>query len=292
MLTSRFSASASEIVAGALQDYGRAIIVGDSSTFGKGTVQNLDPLKVFMRLARSDTNDPGTLKITIRKFYRASGVSTQKKGVLPDIVLPSVRNYWKDIGESSLENPLEWDTIRGVRYDKLNWVQPYLSELLRRSTDRIATNRDFAYIREDIEQYRKLEAEKTVSLNEQQRLQEKQEAEERDRKRTQELLTRPEPDEKVYEISLKAADLPGLPPPVQNTNSVALKGASCGTGSTGTNSALASAAAPENPAADTEENKPPPVDADLEEAWQIMKDYISMLPKDSPLLARQASPDR
>ena len=122
VLTSRYSASASEIVAGALQDYGRAIIVGDSSTHGKGTVQtvqDLDSLRVFMRLADSGKQNvsPGAVKITIRKFYRVSGASTQLKGVIPDIVLPSLRNYARDIGESALENPLPWDTIKAARYE-------------------------------------------------------------------------------------------------------------------------------------------------------------------------------
>ena len=106
-LTSRHSASASEIVAGALQDYGRALIVGDSSTHGKGTVQSVNQLRPLYRSGqRSLTNDPGALKLTIKKFFRPSGASTQLKGVVPDIVLPSVANESKDIGESALDNPL------------------------------------------------------------------------------------------------------------------------------------------------------------------------------------------
>src|SRR5207248_9756684 len=94
VLTSRFSASASEILAGALQDYGRALIVGDSSTHGKGTVQSLLQLAPYMRQKGvAATSKPGAVKITIRKFYRASGASTQLKGVTPDLVLPSVNNY-------------------------------------------------------------------------------------------------------------------------------------------------------------------------------------------------------
>src|SRR5205814_3762614 len=93
VLTSRFSASASEILAGALQDYGRALIVGDTSTHGKGTVQSLLQLANYMRrTGAAATNDPGAVKITIRKFYRASGSSTQLKGVVPDMVLPSVND--------------------------------------------------------------------------------------------------------------------------------------------------------------------------------------------------------
>lgn len=95
VLTSRFSASASEILAGALQDYGRALIVGDSSTHGKGTVQSVIQLGRMLRT----TNNLGAVKLTIRKFYRASGDSTQKKGVVPDLVLPSVNNVL-DVGEA------------------------------------------------------------------------------------------------------------------------------------------------------------------------------------------------
>src|SRR5205807_7481098 len=117
VLTSRFSASASEILAGALQDYGRALIVGDSATHGKGTVQSLLQLANYMRrTGAAATNDPGAVKITIRKFYRASGSSTQLKGVVPDMVLPSV-NDQLEVGESSLENPLAWATIATAVYE-------------------------------------------------------------------------------------------------------------------------------------------------------------------------------
>ena len=290
VLTSRFSASASEIVAGALQDYGRALIVGDKSTFGKGTVQNLDPLRTIMRMNRSDTNDPGTLKVTIRKFYRASGASTQKKGVMPDIVLPSVLNSLKDIGESALDNPMEWDTIPSAHFAKLNLVQPYLSDLLQRSTGRVSTNRDFTYIREDIDQYRKLEADKTISLNEKELLRQRHEDEARRKARDAEILARKESGEKVYELSLKQATLPGLPPPVQRTNTLAMKSPG-NPGLRGTNSASITRPYPlDDPDfEDAEEGKPPPVDADMVEAEHIMTDYISLLPKGSALLATQGT---
>src|ERR1039457_3507999 len=114
VLINRFSASAAEIAAAALQDYGRAIVVGDTSTHGKGTVQSLMALNNFVGPATpTATNDPGTLKITIRKFYRVTGDSTQLKGVEPDIVLPDIWNYSTDVGESSLENPLPGDPLPG-----------------------------------------------------------------------------------------------------------------------------------------------------------------------------------
>ncbi|HVV01878.1 MAG TPA: carboxy terminal-processing peptidase, partial [Verrucomicrobiae bacterium] len=164
VLTSRFSASASEILAGALQDYGRALIVGDSSTHGKGTVQNVTQLRPFMQVRASLlTNDPGDLKLTIKKFYRASGESTQLKGVVPDIILPSVVSVSKDFGETALDNPLPWDTIPSAKFDKLNYVAPYVGELRTLSERRQNTDKDFAYIRQDIQLYEKLQAEKTVS---------------------------------------------------------------------------------------------------------------------------------
>jgi carboxyl-terminal processing protease len=221
VLTSRFSASASEILAGALQDYGRALIVGDASTHGKGPVHSVNTLKPYMRLGNVVwTNDPGALKVTIKKFYRASGASTQLKGVVPDIVLPSVISESKDFGESALDNPMPWDTIPSAEFQRLNLVDGFAAELRKRSAERVARDQDFAYIREDIEQFKKLQEDKTVSLNEQQRIKEKEEADARQKARDRERRARPEPLEKVYEITLKQVDLPGLPPPLQRTNQV------------------------------------------------------------------------
>ena len=285
VLTSRLSASASEILAGALQDYGRALIVGDASTHGKGTVQSVQPLKPFIRAPASMlTNDPGALKLTIKKFYRASGASTQLKGVVPDIVLPSIFNESKEIGEQALENPLPWDTIASAKYEHLNLVEPYLPELRKRSSQRIATDKDFAYIREDIELFKKQQADKTVSLNERQRLQEKEEADTRQKARDKERLARSEPVEKVYEITLKRALLPGLPPPLAKTNLLAAKLSSQAAGLpvAGTNaSAYATKDVLGTPVLDddAEDEKPGLVDADLKETESILLDYVYLLPK-------------
>lgn len=208
VLTSRFSASASEILAGALQDYGRALIVGDSSTHGKGTVQTL--LKVG-QLLRTPA-ELGSLKITIRKFYRASGSSTQRKGVVPDIILPSVNNEM-DVGEESLPNALPWDTVPSAKYEPVNLIPPVLPALRQRAEARIEKDRDFAYIREEIERFKKAKDEKSVSLNLEDRLKEQKENEERDNARKKELRARPQPNYKTYDITLKNADLPGLPEP-------------------------------------------------------------------------------
>jgi carboxyl-terminal processing protease len=282
VLTSRLSASASEIVAGALQDYGRAVLVGDASTHGKGTVQSVNPLAPHMRLEGSlATNDPGALKLTIKKFYRVSGVSTQLKGVTPDIVLPSVFNESKDIGEAALENPLLCDTNKSAKYERLNMVEPYLPQLRKLSAQRVAEDKDFSYIREDIDLFKKQQADKTISLNEKERLKEKEEAEARQKARDRERLARPEPVEKVYELTLRQADLPGLPPPVTKTNSSLAKLALQKAVPVGLNAATASQepAKDATTAGDSEEEKAPAVDADLQEAEHILMDYLALLPK-------------
>ncbi len=292
VLTSRFSASASEILAGALQDYGRALLVGDSSTHGKGTVQSVNQLRPYMQMADNVlTNDPGALKLTIKKFYRASGASTQLKGVVPDIVLPSVFNESKDIGEGALENPLPWDTIPSAKYKHLDMVDPYLPELRKRSTQRVLTEKEFAYVREDIEQFKKMQADKTVSLNEKQRLKEKDEAEARQKARDKERLARKDPDQKIYELTLKQTDLPGLPPPVEKTNSAITKLSNSrqpGVPGVSTNSAAVATRALTADGSiddDSSEDKPPTVDVDLIEAERILVDYLSVLSKDRVLTA-------
>ena len=214
VLTSRFSASASEILAGALQDYGRALIVGDISTHGKGTVQSLIQLAPILRGVANlnTTNNPGAIKITIRKFYRASGSSTQKKGVVPDIILPSVNNEL-EVGESSLDNCLEWDTIKAASYERSTRLDPLMAELKRRSESRVASDPDFAYIHEEMQRYKKAAAEKSVSMNEAKRLKEKQEADDRAKARKKEIASRPVPAGTTYDIKLKDVDMPGLSEP-------------------------------------------------------------------------------
>jgi carboxyl-terminal processing protease len=284
VLTSRFSASASEILAGALQDYGRALIVGDVSTHGKGTVQSVNNLRQFIPIRdHSLTNEPGALKLTIKEFFRPSGTSTQLKGVVPDIVLPSVANESKDIGESALENPLPPDTLPSSSYDRFNLVDPYLPELRKRSTERVAADKEFAYLREDIELFKKHQADKTISLNEKQRLKEQEDIEARQKARDKERQSRPEPSEKVYELTLKQAALPGLPPPVTRTNvaQAKLSARSGSAASGGSTNAVASASASSSDTglddADAEKTTAP--DETLLEAEHILIDYLSVLPK-------------
>lgn len=212
VLTSRFSASASEILAGALQDHDRAVIVGDTSSHGKGTVQTVQELGLYLG---KTAENPGAAKVTIRKFYRPSGASTQLKGVVPDIILPSVVSYM-EVGESSLDNALTWDTISPASYQRANRISPILPELSKRSAERVATDRGFDYVREDIQRFQKAQAEKSVSLNEAVRRTEIAENKARAEARKKELASRKEALPTTWEITLKNVDLPGLPAPMTN----------------------------------------------------------------------------
>lgn len=268
VLTSRGSASASEILAGALQDYGRALIVGDTSTFGKGTVQTVLPLGQLMQRNHIQvTNDPGALKLTIEKFYRVSGSSTQFKGVVPDIILPSLTNYI-DIGEKTLDNPLPFDTIPSAAYQKVNLIAPILPELKKRSDARIANDKDFAYLRQEIEQFKKLVAQKSVSFNEDLRLKEKRDAEARVKEHQNELKGRAAPREKVYLVTLKNYDKPGLtlaPPP-----KVTPKAPKANTGN------------PESSDETTADlTNIPAVDTTLQESERILEDILNLSGKQS-----------
>ena len=148
VMINKFSASASEIVAAALQDYGRAVIVGDDHSHGKGTVQslmnNMDDMRLFYE---PQFDNLGALKVTTQKFYRINGNSTQYKGVEPDILLPSMVGYIKS-EEKYLEYSLPWDSISPVSYEK--WQPPLpLDELRQRSEKRVAGDKAFLAIKEE-----------------------------------------------------------------------------------------------------------------------------------------------
>lgn len=203
VLVGHHSASASEIVAAALQDYGRALVVGDQSTHGKGTVQTLFPLSQWM--GTRQVSDPGQLKFTISKFYRIAGGTTQKHGVTPDIILPNVLDYL-ETGEAFLPNVLEADNIPPAKYQRTDRINGGLEELRKHSSDRLAKDRDFAYIREDIDLVKKQRADKTISLNEAQRIQEKKEAEARAEARKKEQEARPPATDKVFLVKTETVD--------------------------------------------------------------------------------------
>jgi carboxyl-terminal processing protease len=163
VLTNRLSASASEIFAGAIQDYGRGIIVG-GQTFGKGTVQSVLPL------------EHGQLKLTQAKFYRVSGDSTQHQGVIPDILFPSLFDKEK-IGESALDEALAWDTIRPAGYQSKRDFQQWLPVLREKHQNRIETNPDFIYLHNQKTLMTELRKRTDITLNEKQRKQEREDNE-------------------------------------------------------------------------------------------------------------------
>lgn len=153
VLVNRTSASASEIFAGAIQDYERGIILG-GQTFGKGTVQEIIPMEY------------GQVKLTRSKFYRVSGESTQHRGVIPDIAFPDFYEAYEDIGESSLDGALPWDTVRPVEYRRYTAVKALLPELQSRHDERASASPDFGYLIDQIERSKKLRKREEISLNE------------------------------------------------------------------------------------------------------------------------------
>jgi carboxyl-terminal processing protease len=181
VLTDRTSASASEIFAAALQDYNRAVIVGDASTFGKGTVQSVQPVSRGMPLF-ADTERAGALKVTTQKFYRIAGGSTQLRGVVPDIILPSRFDALK-IGEAMLKYPLPYDTIDPLKYDVSDQSGLHLEELRRRSQQRVSGDVEFGYIHDDVNRLREQIEKNTLSLNLEERNAERADNEKREKER-------------------------------------------------------------------------------------------------------------
>jgi carboxyl-terminal processing protease len=164
VLVSRQSASASEILAGALQDYGRALIVGDSSTYGKGTVQTVVDLGSQLRA------DPppklGALKMTIQQFYRVNGDSTQNRGVSSDVVLPSLIEALT-AGEKEQDYAIPFDKVKPAEHERLNLVQPEVKAVLReRSANRVKASKDFAMLEKVIKRIKERKDRKTIPLNE------------------------------------------------------------------------------------------------------------------------------
>ncbi len=205
VLVSHLSASASEIVAAALQDYGRALVVGDQTTHGKGTVQTLLPLAPYMNARSVGLTNAGKIKFTVSKFYRVAGGTTQRNGVTPDIILPSLLDHM-ELGEASLPNALPSDYITPVPFSRLNLVAPYVGELKKKSHDRVLGAVDFSYLREDIERFRKQRAEKVISLHEQSRRKELGDDKIRKEARKTERAARQNPADKVFELTLETVN--------------------------------------------------------------------------------------
>jgi carboxyl-terminal processing protease len=210
VLTSRQSASASEIFAAALQDYGRAVVVGDKNTFGKGTVQTILPIGRFASLLGSRSDEDGALKLTIQKFYRVAGGSTQLHGVASDVILPSLSDL-PEFGEGALKNALPYDEVAKARYTK--WSDShslFIDQLRRRSEERVKNDPEFHYVTEDIGRLRHKLDENRISLNEDQRKKELQDDKLRKETRSKERLARNQEEPRIYRVTLDTVDKPNL----------------------------------------------------------------------------------
>jgi carboxyl-terminal processing protease len=209
VLVDRFSASASEIVAGALQDYGRAVVIGDTSTHGKGTVQTVIEMKSISRELATSPDKTGAAKITVQKFYLPDGSSTQLKGVVSDIVLPSVDEFLP-IGESDLPHALVWDKISTSFFDGQPLDRRVLARLQTLSADRQQSLPEFAFVRTYVDWFKAREAEKLVSLNLDERRRQKamDDAFRKDFKAKRELLAKGDYPYKEFRLG------PPLPPKI------------------------------------------------------------------------------
>ncbi len=203
VLVDRFSASASEIFAGAIQDYNRGLIVGQQ-TYGKGSVQNLYPLD---RYALGPDPGFGQLTVTIGKYYRVTGESTQHRGVQPDIAMPTAIST-EEVGESTRESALPWDRIRPVDFGKAEQIKPTLSLLQQAHDQRIAQDADFRSLIADLDAFEKIRTQKVLSLNLKARMTEREQLE-------QSRLTRENARRTAHgeQPLVKLSDLTGVEPP-------------------------------------------------------------------------------
>ncbi len=153
VMTNLFSASASEIFAAAMKDYGRAVIVGDKKTHGKGTVQTVSDIDRFLPFFTAQSFKGGTVKLTNAKFYRINGESTQLKGVIPDITFPDFTETLENVGEDKLDYALQWDTVPPRKYTLFSGAEhlkAILPELQKRSQERVDKSPVFQAMRQDI----------------------------------------------------------------------------------------------------------------------------------------------
>jgi len=213
VLINRLSASASEIFAAALQDYGRAVIVGDERTFGKGTVQTVLDLGRLMSPFSLGSADAGALKLTIQKFYRVRGGSTQLNGVESNIILPSLTDN-SEIGEGSLKNRLGYDEVAPVKIaDSMAATPLFLNELKARSDQRLIADPEFRYTMEDMHRVREKIKENSISLNEKARRKELVEDKKRKEMRDKERQSRgPALEVQAFELTLDDLSAPKLRP--------------------------------------------------------------------------------
>ncbi|WP_313246372.1 carboxy terminal-processing peptidase [Stenotrophomonas rhizophila] len=249
VLINRGSASASEIFAGAIQDYGRGLVIGET-TFGKGTVQNIVDLD---RWPTGEAQRYGQVKLTIAQFFRVSGSSTQHKGVVPDLAFPASVDA-SEYGESTYDNALPWTRIAAVPHTQYGNFGPLLPKLETRHASRIAADKEFQWWNEDVEQFRAEKAKKYISLNEAER---RTEREKQDKQRVDRQVIR-------KQLGLD------LDPLADDSNDDGL---------TGNERDIVKDAAREKAA----EKRPDPL---LRESAAILADAVNLLEADRPLSAQ------
>ncbi|MEN3369546.1 MAG: carboxyl-terminal processing protease [Verrucomicrobiota bacterium] len=270
VLTSRQSASASEIFAAALQDYGRALIVGDKNTFGKGTVQTILEIGRFTSLLGSRSQEDGALKLTIQKFYRVAGGSTQLHGVASDIVLPTLSDL-PEFGEGALKNCLPYDEVPKARFTK--WSDGrglFVDELKRRSETRVRSNPEFGYVMEDMGRLRKRLDENRISLNEDVRKSELGEDKLRKEMRSKERLARQGEDMQMIRLTLDNVEKPNLQPIIFPGKLAANK-----KGGPKTSPEAATDSDSDTVASD-DGTKEPAIDPERDETLNILKDLVDL----------------
>ena len=197
--TTRFSASASEILAGAIRDYNRGIIVGDESTHGKGTVQSLMDLGSQL-FGINNAPNLGALKLTMQQFYRPNGESTQMKGVPADIVLASISNHMK-VRESDLDYPVKFDKVDAAKHDDFSMVsEELIGKLVKRSAKRTSKSEDFKELLENIEKYKVQRDKNNISINEEKFFAEREDVDV-DKENRKELEKQINPDEDVFPMT-------------------------------------------------------------------------------------------
>ena len=210
VLINRLSASASEIFAAALQDYHRAVIIGDERSFGKGTVQTLLDVGRFLPPSLFGSNQKaGSMKLTIQKFYRVSGGSTQYHGVSSDIQLPSLTDN-PEIGEGMLPNPLVYDEVAPLKITAPSPAMLFIQTLKQRSADRVKKDLEFHYISDNMKKLSEKLKLNTLSLNKDFRQKELKEEKKENAQHKAERLLCPQPALLEYEITLDNVDQPTL----------------------------------------------------------------------------------
>src|SRR5436305_2800151 len=271
VLTSRQSASASETFAAALQDYGRAVVVGDQCTFGKGTVQTILEIGRFTSLLGSRSQEDGALKLTIQKFYRVAGGSTQLHGVASDIVLPTLSDL-PEFGEGALKNCLPYDEVPKAKFTK--WSDGrglFIDELKRRSEARVQANLEFKYVMEDMDRLRKRLDENRITLNEDTRKTEMNEDKIRKETRAKDRHARQDEQMQMIRLTLDNVDKPNLQP-------IIFPGTLAANKKSGSNKVAPEAAEDSDSESETASNddgtKEPAIDPERDETLNILKDLV------------------